>query len=74
MWYSCITNIAIWGYIEIEVVFADISNPNTSISKIIDLIRPDEEWADIAFSARQNAKNEHCGTLKILVHKLNFIN
>ena len=73
MWYSCITNIAIWDYIEIEVVFADISNPNTSISKIIGLIRPDEEWADIAFSARQNAKNEHYGTLKKLVHKLTFL-
>ena len=40
MWYSCITTLAILVYIEKEVVFADISNPNTSISKIIDLIRP----------------------------------
>jgi len=28
------------NYNEKEVVFDDISNPNTSISKIIDLIRP----------------------------------
>jgi len=57
---------------EKEVVFADISNPNTSISKIIDILRPVDEWAEIAFSARQNAENEHCETLKKLVHKLNF--
>jgi len=56
MWYSCITNIAIWVYIEKEVVFADISNPHKSISKIIDLIRPVDEWVEIAVSARQNAK------------------
>jgi len=72
MWYSCITTLAIWVYNEKEVVFADISNPNTSISKIIDLIRPNEEWAEIAFSGRQNAENEHCETLKKLLHKLNF--
>jgi len=54
------------------VVFADISNPNTSISKIINLIIPVDEWAEIAFSARQNAENEHCETLKKQVHKLNF--
>jgi len=36
--------------------------------------KPDEKWADIAISARQNAENEHCGTLKKLVHKLNFQN
>jgi len=54
------------------VVFPDISNPNTSISKIIDLIRPVYEWANIAFSARQNAENEHCETLKKLVNKLKF--
>jgi hypothetical protein len=42
------------------VVFEDISNPNTSISKIIDLIRPVDEWSEIAFSARQNAENEQC--------------
>jgi len=72
MWYSFITTLAIWVYNEIDVVFADISNPNTSISKIIDLIWPVDEWAEIAFSARQNAENEHCDTLKKLVHKLNF--
>jgi len=54
------------------VDFTDISNPNTSILKIIDLIRPVDEWAEIAFSARQNAVNEHCETLKKLLHKLNF--
>jgi len=54
------------------VVFTDISNPNTSISQFIDLIRPDDEWAEIAFSDRQNAENEHCETLKELVQKLNF--
>jgi len=51
---------------------ADISNPNTSISNIIDLIRPVEERAEIAFSEHQIAENEHCETLKKLVHKLNF--
>ena len=54
------------------MVFADISNPNTTISKIIDLIRHVYEWAEIAFSAHQNAQNEHCETLKKLVHKLDF--
>jgi len=54
------------------VVFADISNPNTSISKIIHLIRTVDEWAEITFSARQNAENGHCVTLKKLVHKLDF--
>jgi hypothetical protein len=54
------------------VVFADISNPDTGISKIIDLIRPIDEWADIAFTGRQNAENDHCETFKELVHKLNF--
>jgi len=53
-------------------MFADISNPNLSISKIIDLVRPFEEWAEIAFSGRQNAENKHCETLKELVHALNF--
>jgi len=43
MWYSCITTLAIRVYIEKEVVYADISNPNTSISKIIDIIRPFDE-------------------------------
>jgi len=72
MWYSCKTILAILVYIENDVVFTDISNPNTSISKIIDLIRPVEEWSEIAFSARKNAENEHCETLKKLLHKLNF--
>jgi len=58
--------------IENEVVLADISNTNTSIFKIIDLLRPVNEWAGIAFSASQNAENEHCETLKKLLHKLNF--
>ena len=71
-WYSCNTNLALWVYNENEVVFADISNPNKSISKIIDLIRPVDEWGEIAFSGRQNAENEHCETLKKLVHKLNL--
>jgi len=66
------TNLAIWVYNEKEVVFADISNANTRISKIIDLIRHVDEWTEIAFSARQNAENEHCETLKKLVHKLYF--
>jgi hypothetical protein len=48
----------------------DIYNPNTSISKIIDLIRPVDKWEEIAFSDRQNAQNEHCETLKIQVHEL----
>jgi len=45
MWYKCITTIAIWVYNEKVVVFADISNPNTIILKIIDLIRPVYEWS-----------------------------
>jgi hypothetical protein len=72
MFYSCITTLPMWVYIEKEVVLADISNPNTSISKIIDLISPVDEWTDIAFSGSQNAENEHCVTLKKLVHKLKF--
>jgi hypothetical protein len=56
MWYSWITTLAIWVYNEKHVVFADISNPNTSIFKIIDLIRPVDEWAEYAFSAWQNAE------------------
>jgi len=52
------------------VVFADISIPNTSISKIIDLIRPVDELADIASSAHQNAANEECETLMTQIHKL----
>ena len=71
MLYSCVTTLAITVYIVKEVVFADISNPNTSISKIIDLIRPVDDWAEIAFSARQNAENEQCETIKKLVQKLN---
>jgi len=54
------------------VVFADISISNPSFSKIIDLIVPVVECAEIAFSGRQNAENEHCETLKKLVHKLYF--
>jgi len=64
--------LAIWVYNEKEVVFADISNPNTSISKNFDLISPDDAWAEVAFSGRQNAENLHCETLKKRVHKLNF--
>ena len=72
MWYSCITTRAIFVYIEKVVVFADISNRNTSISNIIDLIRPVDECSEIAISARQNAENIHCETLKKLVHKLKY--
>jgi len=54
------------------VIFADISNPNRNISKIIDLVSPVDEWSEIAFSGRQNTENEHCETLKKLLHKLNF--
>jgi len=72
MLYSCIITLEIWVYNEKAVVFAVISNPNTSIYKIIDLIRPVDELAEIAFLGRQNAENENCETLKKLVHKLNF--
>jgi len=72
MWFSCIITLAIWVYNEKRVVFADISNPKTSISKIIELIIPVNEWAGIAFSAWENAKIEHCETLMKLVHKINF--
>jgi hypothetical protein len=72
MRYSCIITLAIWVYNYKDVIFADISNPDTSISKIIDLIRPVDEWAEIAFSARQNAENEHCEKLKKLKNKLKF--
>jgi len=72
MWYSCITTLAILVYIKKEVVFTDISNPNTSINIIIDLISHFDELSDIAFSDLQNAENEHYGTLKKLVHKLTF--
>ena len=62
-----VTTLAMWVYNEKDVVFADISNPNTSISKIIDLIRPVDECAEIAFSGHQNDENELCETLKKLV-------
>jgi len=74
MWYSCITTLAIWVYNEEEVECADIYNPKTSISKIIVLLRSVEEWEEIAFKGLQNAENEHCETLKKIVHKLNFHN
>ena len=64
MWISCITSLAVWDYIEKVVVFSVISNPNTNISKIIDLVRPVDEWSEIVFSGRQNAENEHCETQK----------
>ena len=70
--YSFITTLAISFYNEKEFVFADISNANRSISKIIDIISPFDEWAEIAFLARQSSENEHCEKLKKLVHKLNF--
>jgi hypothetical protein len=54
------------------VVFADISNPYKIIFNIIELIRPFDELAEIAFSGCQNAENEHCETLKKLVHQLNL--
>ena len=54
------------------MVFADNYNTNTSISKIIDLIRPVDELTEIAFSGRQNADTEHCETLMKLAHILNF--
>jgi hypothetical protein len=56
------------------VVFAYISNPNPCKSKITDLIRPVDESVEIAFSARQNAENEHCETLKKQVHELDYHN
>jgi len=62
--HSWITDLVIWIYNEKVVVFSDISNPNPCISKIMDLITPVNEWVEIAFSARQNAENEHCETLK----------
>jgi len=57
---------------EKQVVFADIYNPNLSVSKIIALIRPFDEWTEIAFYGRQNAEKKHCETLNKLVHKLIF--
>jgi len=64
--------LAILVYSEKEIVFTDIYNPNRSIFKIIDIIRPVDECEKIEFSARQNAENEHCETIKKLVHKLNY--
>jgi len=64
MWYSCFTNLAILVYNGKVVVFADISNPNTNTSKIIDSKRPVDECSEIAYSARQNADNELCESLK----------
>jgi len=43
MCYSYIHSQVMLVYIEKEVVWADISNPNTSISKIIDFVRPVDE-------------------------------
>jgi len=57
MWYSFFTTLANWVYNEKDVVFADFSNPNTSITKIIDLLRPVDEWAEIAISGCQNVVN-----------------
>jgi len=68
MCYSCITTPAIWVYSELVDVFADISFPISSISKIIDLVRPADEWAEFAFSSRRNAENEHWKTRKKQVH------
>ena len=68
MYYYSISLKLRWG----KLGFADISNRNTSISKIIDLIRPVDEWSEIAFSARQNAENEQCETLKKQIHNLDF--
>ena len=72
MLYSWFTTPAIRVYIEKEVVFTDISSLNTIITKIIDLIKPFDDWAEIALSGRQNAEKEQCETLKKLLHKLNF--
>jgi len=47
-------------------------SPNTSISRIIDLLRTVDEWAEIALSGRKKDENENCETLKKLVHKWNF--
>ena len=72
MQYSCIITLAIWVYNYKDVVFEDISNPDTSISKIIDFLRPIDEWADIAFLGRQNVENDNCETLNERVRKLKF--
>jgi len=63
MWYSCVTTPAIWDYNEKVMVFADISNLNSSTSNKFDLIRPVDKWAETAFTGRQNAENKHCETL-----------
>ena len=73
MCYSYITTLAIWVYNEMVVVFAEISNPYKIIFNIIELIRPIDELAEIAFSGCQNAENEHSETIKKLVHKVNFL-
>jgi len=63
MWYSCINTLAVWDYFGKEEVFAVITNPNTRISKIIDFVRPVDDWSEMVFSGRQNAENVHCETL-----------
>ena len=55
-----------------EDVLAYISKSKTSIYKIIDIIRPVDERAEIAFSGRQNAEKGHRETLKKLVKKVIF--
>jgi len=45
------------------VVFVDNWNPNTNTYTIVDFTRPVDECSEIAFSARQNAENEHCEKL-----------
>jgi len=45
------------------VVFVDILNPKTNIYINFDFTRPVDECSEIAFSARQNAENEHCEKL-----------
>jgi len=41
-------------------------------TQIIGLIRPVDEWSEIAFSDCQNAEIEHWETLKKLVHKFHL--
>ena len=55
-----------------KLVFQDISNLNRSVYKMIDLIRPVDEWAEITFSTRQNAENDNSETLKKVEHKWSF--
>ena len=45
---------------ELEVLINVISNPNTIIYKIVELKRPVAESAEIAFSGRHYAENDHC--------------